>query len=287
VRLRQVLHAAYRAAVGRTAPVGATGAGPASDIPGFSYLNRQPGLREVDPIDKAGSMPAASTTFRALVLSVIASLTVTGCQSLEDAGRAIGQADLVNDLAARMDRALELTYSAEYQLPAGQTASIAQAQDPARSAYTWPGGKLTVTAEATTWCETDRAKAVCTLLAPPASSAKPSVTLFAEAKRHGLVTPPVVIGLLTRAALDSKAVITQSDTTLAGHHATCVDVRGSAGDVGTFSACVTNEGALGSFTGELDGKAVELALTRWSEEVDGASFELPPGAGVVDRRPAS
>ncbi|MEO3775306.1 hypothetical protein ABGB16_00340 [Micromonospora sp. B11E3] len=229
-------------------------------------------------------MPAASTPFRALALSVIASLTVTGCQALDDAGRAIGRADLVNDLAARLDQALELTYSADYQLPAGRTASIVQAQDPARSAYTWPGGKLTVTVEVTAQCETDRARAVCTLLAPPAPNAKPAVALFAEAKRRGLATPPVVVGLLTEAALDPQAVITQSDTTLAGHHATCVDVRRSAGD---FSACVTNEGALGSFTGELDGSPVELALTRWSEQIDGASFELPPGAGVVDRRSAN
>ncbi|GAA2221505.1 hypothetical protein ACFY2R_17275 [Micromonospora olivasterospora] len=229
-------------------------------------------------------MPAASTTFRALALSVIASLTVTGCQAVHDAGQAIGRADLVNDLAARLDRALELTYSADYQLPAGRAASIVQAQGPARSAYTWPGGKLTVTAEATAQCETDRAKAVCTLLAPPAPNAKPSVALFTEAKRRGLVTPPVVVGLLTEAALDAEAVITQSDTTLAGHHATCVGVRRSAGD---FSACVTNEGALGSFAGELDGTSVELALTRWSDEVDGASFELPPGAGVVDHRATS
>ena len=81
-------------------------------------------------------MPAASTTLRMLAVSVIASLTVTGCQTLDDAGRAIGRSELVNDLAARLDQALELTYTADYQLPGGQTATIAQAQEPARSAYT-------------------------------------------------------------------------------------------------------------------------------------------------------
>ncbi|MGK5517898.1 hypothetical protein ACSNN9_00915 [Micromonospora sp. URMC 107] len=229
-------------------------------------------------------MPAASTTLRMLAVSVIASLTVTGCQTLDDAGRAIGRADLVNDMAARLDRALELTYSADYQLPGGQTATIAQAQDPARSAYTWPGGKLTVTPEATTRCETTAGRATCTLEAPPAPNAKPTVAMFTEAKQRGLVTPPIVVGLLTTAALDPEAVIAQSDTTLAGHHATCVDVEQSAGD---FTACVTTEGALGSFTGQVDGRQVELALSRYRETVDGTAFDLPPGAGVVDRRPAS
>ncbi|MEH0970804.1 hypothetical protein V6U77_06655 [Micromonospora sp. CPCC 205546] len=228
-------------------------------------------------------MPAASTTLRMLAVSVIASLTVTGCQTLDDAGRAIGRADLVNDLAVRLDRALELTYSADYQLPGGQTATVAQAQDPVRSAYTWPGGKLTVTPEATARCETAAGRATCTLEAPPAPNAKPTVTMFAEAKQRGLITPPVVVGLLTTAALDPEAVIDQSDTTLAGHHATCVDVEQSAGD---FTACVTTEGVLGSFTGQVDGRQVELALSRYRETVDGTVFDLPPDAGVVDRRPA-
>ncbi|MGK5738379.1 hypothetical protein [Micromonospora sp. URMC 103] len=226
-------------------------------------------------------MPAASTTLRLLAVSVIASLTVTGCQTLDDAGRTIGRADLVNDLAARLDRALELTYSADYQLPGGQTASISQAQDPARSAYSYPGGKLTVTADATTQCEATGARTVCTLAPPPTPGSKPSVAVFTEAKRRGLLTPPVVVGMLTAAALDPEAVIGQSDTTVAGHHATCVDVDRSAGD---FTACVTTEGVLGSFTGHVDGRPVELALNRYSETVDGAAFELPAGAGVVDRR---
>ncbi|WP_433390052.1 hypothetical protein [Micromonospora sp. KLBMP9576] len=228
-------------------------------------------------------MPAASTTLRMLAVSVIASLTVTGCQTLDDAGRTIGRADLVNDLATRLDGALELTYSADYQLPGGQTATIVQAQDPARSAYTWPGGKLTVTPEATSRCETPAGRATCTLEAPPAPNAKPTVALFAEARQRGLITPPIVVGLLTAAALDPDAVVAQSDTTLAGHHATCVDVDQSGGD---FTACVTTQGVLGSFTGQLDGEQVEVALTGYRDTVDGAAFDLPPGAGVVDRRPA-
>ncbi|SCL27725.1 hypothetical protein GA0070616_3556 [Micromonospora nigra] len=228
-------------------------------------------------------MPAATTTLRVLALSVIASLTVTGCQALDDAGRALERADVVNELAARMDQALTLTYSADYQLPGGQTATITQGQQPARSAYTWPGGRVTVTEEATTRCETTDDRTVCTLEPPPAPNAKPSVVVFDEVERQGLVTPPMVMGRLTTAALDSAAVITQSDTTLAGLHATCVEVRRSADD---FTACVTTDGALGSFRGEVDGKPVEVALTRYQEAVDSAAFTVPPGAGVVDRRPS-
>ncbi|GLZ57465.1 hypothetical protein [Micromonospora sp. NBRC 107095] len=227
-------------------------------------------------------MPAASTTLRMLAVSVIASLTVTGCQTFEDAGVAMGRSELVNDLAARLDRALELTYSATYQLPGGQRAAIVQAQDPTRSTYTYPGGQLTVTPDAITRCTTTGARPECTLVAPPTPGSKPTVTLFGEANRQGLVTPPVVVGLLTAAALDPQAVIKQSDTTVAGHHAACVAVESSSGD---FTACVTTEGVLGSFTGPVDGKPVELALSDYSTTVDEAAFEPPAGAGVVDRRP--
>lgn len=229
-------------------------------------------------------MPAASTTLRVLAASVIASLTVTGCQALDDAGQALGRADLVNDLAARMDRALEQTWAADYQLTGGQTASIAQTEDPLRSAYTWPAGKITVTQEALTRCATAGGRTSCTVLPPVLTAGKPSVVVYTEVGKHGLITPPAVIRLLTQAALDPAATIIQSDTTLAGHHATCVDVTG-AGD--HFTACVTTEGVLGSFTGTLQGKPAELALTRYAETVDAAAFDVPPGAGVVDRRTAT
>lgn len=230
-------------------------------------------------------MPSATTTYRVLVGSVLALLAVTGCQTLDDAGRVVGRADLVNDLAARMDRAMELTYSADCQLPGGQTASISQTQSPARSAYTYPGGKLTVTAEATTICETNGSKSTCKLTPPPVPGNRPSVTVFAEAKQHGLIAPPVVMGLLATAALDPAAVIEQTDTTVAGHHATCIQVSkvGNA-DATPFDACVTTDGVLGSFRGTIDGRTVELDLTRYQDSVPSSAFDLPPGAGVVDQR---
>lgn len=226
-------------------------------------------------------MPAASTTLRVLAASVIASLTVTGCQTLDDAGVALGRADLVNDLAARMDRALEQTWAAEYQLPGGRTASIAQTREPLRSSYTWPEGKITVTQEAVTRCATTAGRTSCTVSPPVLTGGRPSVIVYTEARRHGLVTPPAVIRLLTDAALDPEAIIEQSDTTLAGRHATCVDVT-HAGE--RFAACVTTEGVLGSFTGTLDGKPAEIALSRYTDTVEPTSFDVPAGAGVVDER---
>ncbi|MFI9641898.1 hypothetical protein ACIG87_17835 [Micromonospora sp. NPDC051925] len=229
-------------------------------------------------------MPAVSTTLRVLAVSVITSLTVTGCQTLDDAERALGRADLVNDLATRLDESLVRTWTAEYRLPGGRTITIAQEKEPARSAYTWTAGKITVSEQAITRCETTAGRTACTVVPPVLMSGKAAVPLFTEARKLGLVTPPAVIGLLTDAALDPRAQVTQTDTTITGHHATCVEVRRDAGD---FDACVTSEGVLGSFTGVLDGQPVELALDRYTDSVASTAFDLPANAGVTDRRPAS
>jgi hypothetical protein len=226
-------------------------------------------------------MPAASTTLRVLAALVITSLSVTGCQAADDAAAALGRADLVNDLAARMDSSLEQAWAAEYQLAGGQTASIAQTTEPLQSSYTWPAGKITVTQQAVTRCASAAGRTSCTVSPPVLTAGKPSVIVFSEARKHGLVTPPAVIRLLTDAAFDPEADIAQGDTTLAGHHATCVDVT-RAGD--HFTACVTTEGVLGSFAGTLDGKPAELTLSRYTDTVSSTAFEVPDGAGVDDRR---
>ncbi|MDG4763826.1 hypothetical protein O7632_06840 [Solwaraspora sp. WMMD406] len=211
-----------------------------------------------------------------------------GCDTLADAGQSIQPADLVNDLAARLAGASALTYSAEYQLAGGASASIIQAQDPQRTAYVYPGGKVIVTTEATTECEATDTRPVCTVTDPPAPSARPDPATLTEVNAGGLITPPVVIALLDATALDPTAVVAQNDTTIAGRHATCVQVsqvRNAAAS--RFDACVTTEGALGSFTGVVDGQAVEIAISRYRDTVDETAFDLPPGARSIDRRPGA
>jgi hypothetical protein len=210
-------------------------------------------------------------------------LGAAGCGSLAEAQQVIGRADLVNDLSARLSAAELLTYSADYQLPGGRAASIARAQDPARSAYVYPGGKLIVTEEATTECVGAGRAATCRLTAPPSPSSNPTGGLFSEPGTHGLIPPTVVVSLLTDAALDPDAVIQQHDTTVAGVHATCLDVR-AVENAPAFDACITTDGVLGSFSGVVNGSLVEITLTRYGDAVTSGAFDPPPGARLLDRR---
>lgn len=216
----------------------------------------------------------------ALLLCVAAA----GCSDLDDPGQGLTRNDLVADLAAQMTAAADLTYEASYQLSGGEQATVAQTQKPARTAYVYPGGKITVTADATTECRTAK-PATCTMTAPAATASPAPVTVLPGSGKTGLITPTTVLALLNAAVLDNDVAVDQHDTTIAGRHATCVRLSGvddaAARD---FTTCITNEGVLGSFNGVLNQTLVEVAMTHYSEQVTEETFELPQSATLVDRR---
>lgn len=221
-------------------------------------------------------------------LGLVAAVTLlAGCTDLESASASAGIArtDLVADLAAQLGRSSSLTYSATYQLAGGATATVAQAQRPARAAYRYPGGQVLVTAAAITRCGPVNKALTCTLTAPPPQAAALPGTLLTDAEKAGLVSQPAVLALLNQAALDPDMTVDQHDTTIAGHHATCVDVANvddAAAD--EFGVCITNEGVLGSFTGTLSDKAVDLALTQYADRAAVDAFDPPRNATIIDQR---
>ncbi|MGC9666735.1 hypothetical protein ACNTMW_09280 [Planosporangium sp. 12N6] len=220
------------------------------------------------------------------LLAVTVSGGLAGCDSIGDAQQVIDRAHLVNDLASRLDHATELTYTAEYQLPGGQHATITQAQQPLRTAYSYPGGTFVTTPNATIDCRTDGGATTCTLTGPPSPSTEATTALLRALHDHGLMPPTMVVGLLTAASMSPDAVIRQQDTTLAGEHATCTSVTGVENAAATeFDACITSAGVLGSFKGVVDGKATDVSLIRYATTVTATAFDPPAGATIVDNRP--
>lgn len=222
----------------------------------------------------------------AALLSALTAGGAAGCGSIGEAQQVVDRARLVNNLAERLDRASQLTYTAEYQLNGGVRATIAQAQRPLRAAYSYPGGKLMILADRTVTCSTSSAGTTCTLSTPPTGGTDAASTLLAVVGPQGLLPPTAVVGLLTAASLSSDATITQRDTTVAGEHATCVQVDGVENAASSrFTACITAAGVLGSFTGSVDGTAFDVSLVRFLDTVAEDAFDLPVGARVVDQRP--
>ena len=223
-----------------------------------------------------------------LAAGLLAAATLlAGCADFDNpaAAQGVTRNDLIAELAAQLGASESLSYTATYQLAGGTTGSITHTRHPARTAYRYPGGELLISTAAITRC----VRRSCTLTTPPDPAGRLPASLFTAAQRTGLVAPPTVLALLDAAALDPDIVVEQRDTTIAGRHATCVrlaDVDGAP--AGEFSTCITNDGLVGSFAGTLDGKALDVAMTDYTDRTDPDAFEPPQGAATIDhRRPPS
>lgn len=181
---------------------------------------------------------------------------------------AIDRTDLANDLAARLSHAGAVDYAATYQLSDGASATIAQTTKPKRTAYRWAGGSLLLTPDSTTKCT--GTPPACTTTAPPATASPQEIP---ELPKHGLVSPQRVGAMLTAAVLDLGTDIQQRDTTVAGQPASCVEVNGERdGAPYGFDVCVVTDGVIGSFSGLVDGVAIEMAMTHYSRAVPADAF---------------
>lgn len=208
--------------------------------------------------------------------AALALAALPGCDNLASAQQAISHADLVNDLATRLSEAESREYTAQYRLAGGAEATVARQLDPPRVAYRYPGGALLVTEDATVECETAATPASCVRGAATPPTANPRARLFRPGGVGGFVPATQVISLLTAAALDPNATISQHDTTIAGAHATCVAAAGvREAAAAEFTACVTTTGVLGSLSGTVRGEPIQVTLVRLTTTVEPAAFEPP------------
>jgi hypothetical protein len=185
---------------------------------------------------------------------------------------AIDRSDLANDLAAQLSGAGSVTYEATYQLADGASATIAQSARPRQTMYRWSGGSLIVRPDSTTVCT--GTPPACTTAAPPATASPQEIP---ELPKHGLVSTQRVSAMLTAAVLDLGTDIQQRDTTVAGQPASCVEVNGEReGLAYGFDICVVTDGVIGSFSGLVDGVAIDMAMTHYSQTVSPDAFATVP-----------
>jgi hypothetical protein len=201
-----------------------------------------------------------------------------GCTDIDEASAAsITRGDLASAMAAQLTVGGRISYTAKYQLVGGGTATISRGQKPTRTAYVYPGGRLIVSPDATIRCTGDKSLTCIESNPDPAAPATlPSTSL---------VTPEAAQTMLNAAALDPDAVATPHDTTVAGRHANCLeldDVDGTAASA--FNVCVTNEGALASFSATIKGEHADMALTSYADQETAEFFALPPTAKVTNKR---
>lgn len=212
-----------------------------------------------------------------------AALPLAGCGDLSDPAAAHGvtRNDLLADMAAQVTGAAARTWTATYQLAGGGSGTVTHAPDPDRTAFRYDGGVVLLTSAATTRCVGN----ACTMTRPGSSSGPSLPEPMRTVAMAGLVSPATVFALLSAAALEPDPDVDQRDTTIAGRHATCLDltVPGTAAS-GPFTTCITNEGVIGSFTGTLDGIHIDAAMTNYTERATPDAFAPPARATMTDRR---
>ncbi|MFC6561764.1 hypothetical protein [Actinoplanes utahensis] len=218
--------------------------------------------------------PPARGPLRPALLALVL-LGPAGCAGGGQASAAgPAREDLISEAADRVATARATTWTAGYRLAGGGTARVAWSGEPARGSYVFPSGRTIRTATALTRCATTSGETVCTATDPAGDDTDgvPAGT--------GLVTPGTVLDLLETAAIDPTVTAEPRETTIAGRHASCLAVAGSA----DFDVCVTVDGMVAAFTGTVGGIPVEMVLTDYRAGADEADFTVPPGARLVDRR---
>ncbi|MBG0563213.1 hypothetical protein [Actinoplanes aureus] len=230
-------------------------------------------------------MPAIPRRVSAGTALAAVLLITSSCTGLDQASASgVTRQDLAAEMAGQLAEPSVPAYTATYRLAGGAKGRTVQTSDPARTAHVFPTGRLINTAAAVTLCTRPAAtpgssepsqpvgETVCTATDPRRSGGLPATT--------GMIEPDAVAAMLETAAIDPAVEIEQQDTTLAGRNAACLRVRGAD----DFDTCVTVAGVLASFTGHVDGTAVEMVLVDYAEETDEADFAAPLGARFVDRR---
>jgi hypothetical protein len=200
-------------------------------------------------------------------------VALAGCGKAADAG-SFGNGQLVKDVGIRLAQADSLTYTADFSLADNATVTIAHALAPDRTAYSFPGGLVLLLPSGTTSCKISKASTTCSSGAEivPGSESSPDVDSTIE--KGGMIRPETVIALLDQTALNADAIITDTERTLAGTNATCIAVTGVAVD-DQFSACVTQDGLLGAFTGTVARLHLDLQLDRVVMKTRADAFDLP------------
>jgi hypothetical protein len=228
-------------------------------------------------------MPASSRSVRVWLLAAVALLLAfggTACSTAADAGQTSGSHELIDDVAARLSTAESLTYTAVYVLTDATTATMTHSVNPARSAYRFPASMLVTENGQMTSCDRLSKGATCTVATPAGGTTALPGSLDDTIERGGLIRPERVITLLTEATLDANAIVSESDTTIAGTPATCISISGAA-TVHRFGMCVTTTGLLGSFDGDAAGTHIAVQLGSFELTVAPSSFTLPSGAKIV------
>ncbi len=213
------------------------------------------------------------------LVAFVSIATATSCHTIAAANGATANQEFVQEIATRLKAAYSMAYTAVYALGGGGTATVAQLPATGQATYSYPTGMVLVTSGRATVCtHTAGRRDTC-------GSRPTVVATTTDLALGGLVRVDSVISLLDATALDRNSLISEHDTTIGGTSATCVTVDTSGDATDEYEACVTADGLLGSFTGQISSTPIDIMMINFRKSVSSDEFELPTATepAVTDR----
>jgi hypothetical protein len=224
------------------------------------------------------------------VLAVTVVAGAMGCGLIGKAQQVVGAAKILSDFGDRLEKGEKLTYTATYNVEGGDPVTLTQ--QPPNSAYVGKTGRFIFTSSAMYLCDTENAALTCQKSTPTGTAVDSADSgLVSGVAGDAFVSPALALGLIAAAVLVPGAKVSESNKIIAGQSAKCatasnLDAAASPGDTSAprdFTVCVTDGGALASFTGtDSSGKKLGMTMTAYSTSVDANSFKPPVGAKIVE-----
>jgi len=205
------------------------------------------------------------------------------------AKQAVNNVATVSDVAHKLQDSEKLTFTAEYRLSDGSTATVVQ--QPPNAAFIGKEGRVILTVDSLYVCSTQSGKTTCQKNHNASGQIDSSNSGYiASAAGAGFIAAPVAFALLLGASTVPGAKVDKSERKIAGQNTTCLTISGlpagnntTGPDLKSFSACVTDNGLLASFEGaQTDGEKIALELTKLSMSADPSAFKPPADAEIID-----
>ena len=225
-----------------------------------------------------------------VIAAAVVSAGTLGCGVVSKAKQAVENVSAISDLADKLGKSDQLTYTGTYKMDDGSTATVVQ--EPPKAAFLGKSGRFILTQDALLLCSGTGGNVACQRSPNQnkvAASADQAAYVSAVAG-GGFISAPMAVAVMTAAAVVPGTKIDKSEKKVAGVNSTCLHVTGIPADkdpnavtAKEFTVCVGDNGVLTTFTGVgTDNKKIGVELTRFAGKVDEKAFVPPAGAKIVD-----
>lgn len=225
-----------------------------------------------------------------VIAAAVVSAGTLGCGVVSKAKQAVENVSAISDLADKLGKSDQLTYTGTYKMDDGSTATVVQ--EPPKAAFLGKSGRFILTQDALLLCSGTGRNVTCQRSPNQnkvAASADQAAYVSAVAG-GGFISAPMAVAVMTAAAVVPGTKIDKSEKKVAGVKSTCLHVTGIPADkdptavtAKEFTVCVGDNGVLTTFTGVgTDNKKIGVELTTFSGKVDEKAFVPPAGAKIVD-----